>query len=234
MQGGGDNYREVITMYGMDFFKTIGTGKQFTEQNTVLDRDESSVEKKQKTNEGAMEDNGASLDAFRSDMASSTYRAPEDLAQLVSAEDITGVKDILSQLRDVELKISKSDAADTIKELSKKRIRMVRNKCNIKISRLNLEQELELQVEQAKKVKDDVKVCELENQLKRTRNVRKSEEYTDVQKAMQEEQLERQLDKYSVYEQNSFGSTYTRNMYRDMSTAGSFINMSVGSFKATV
>lgn len=221
-------------MRGMDFFKTIGASEQFIEKNTVIDREENLTEKKQKTEEIAIEDNGASLDAFKSDMASSTYRAPEDLAQLVSAEDVIGVRDILSQLKEAELRIAKSDAADAVKELSQKRIRMVRNKCNVKINRLKLEHELELQAEQAKKVKDDAKVSELESQLKRTRNTRKSEEYTDVQKAMQEEQLEQRLDKYSVYDQTAFGSTYTRNMYQDMSTSGSFINMSVGSFKATV
>lgn len=221
-------------MRGMDFFKTVRTNEQFTEQNTVVEREENATGKKQSTEEVAIENNGVSLDAFRSDMSSSTYRAPEDLAQLVSAEDVTGVKDILSQLKDAELKIAKSDAADAVKELSQKRIRMVRNKCKVKINRLKLEQQLELQVKHAKKVKDDVKVSELETRLKRTRNTRKSEEYTDVQKAMQEEQLEQKLDKYSVYEQNTFGSPYTRNMYQDMSTSGSFINMSVGSFKATV
>ena len=229
------HYKEVVKMHMTDFFKAVGPGEQIKGQNTVLDREENTAEKKQQeTKEVTIEDNEAALDAFRSDLASSTYRAPEDLAQLVSTEEVTNVKDILAQLKDAELKIAKSNAADAVKELSKKRIRMVKNKCNVKINRLNLEQELELQAEQAKKAKDDTRASELEEQLRRTRSARKSEEYTDVQRAMQEEQLEQQLDKYSIYEQNAYGTAYTRNMYKDMSTSGSFINASVGNFKATM
>lgn len=223
-----------MMMDGMDFFQTVGTNNQFAENNTTIDREENTIEPKSRTEETIIDDGKTSLDAYKSDMKSATYRAPEDLAQLVNAEDIKGVKDILAQLKDAEIRIQKSDSADSVKELSQKRIRMVRNKCNVKINRLKLEQALEQQAEQARKVKDDVKSTELENELKRTRNNRKSEEYTDVQNAMQEEQLEQKLDKYSVYEQNASGSPYTRNMYRDMSTTGSFINMSVGNFKSTI
>ena len=118
-------------MDGMDFFQTVGTNNQFAENNTTIDREENTIEPKSRTEETIIDDGKTSLDAYKSDMKSATYRAPEDLAQLVNAEDIKGVKDILAQLKDAEIRIQKSDSADSVKELSQKRIRMVRYKCNV-------------------------------------------------------------------------------------------------------
>lgn len=215
-------------MHMTDFFKTVGVGEQLKEQNTTVDKEENAVEKKQKTEEAKIEIQETFLDGFASDLSTSVYRAPKDLVQLVNADNVVGIKDVLSQLKSSELEIVKSNANDNIKELSQKRIRMVRDKCHIKINRLNLERKLELQIEEAEKVKDNTKVNELQNELKRRKNVRKSEEYTDVQQAMQEERMKHTLNKYSVYNQGNCGVIYTSNIYQDMNTSGSFININVG------
>lgn len=150
-----------------------------------------------------------------------SYGVPLDIQRLLGAETVSNVQDVKEGLKDKELAIANSDMSDADKQISLKKIKIIEEKCNRKMDLLRLELSLKQEMTQAQKEGNTKKVEELKQQYDREKTLRKTEEYTELQRALQKGTYAETQRGYMVYNASQAGSS----LLQEIRGVGNYVDL---------
>lgn len=150
-----------------------------------------------------------------------SYGIPGDMQYLVDAETVSNVQDVKESLKDKKLEVTNSDMPEMDKRISLQKLQNIEERCNRKIDRLRFEISLEKMIAQAEQAGDTEKAAELRQEYSREKNLRKSKEYTDLQRMLLKENQTMEQKAYMLYDSSQTGS----DLRQKMNTAGNYVDL---------
>lgn len=179
--------------------------REYTSSERTIDNQESLASDQQKE-QGSQDD---------------SYYVTGDMKYLVDAETVSNVQDVMDNLHVRELEISKSDMDETKKKISLQQVQNMQERCNLKIKKLRMEISLERKIAKAEKKGEMEKASELKDEYIREKNLRRTEEYSELQKTLTAQENTSDRKAYMLYDINQNGT----DLLREMNQAGNYIDL---------
>lgn len=179
--------------------------REYTSSERTIDNQESLASDQQKE-QGSQDD---------------SYYVTGDMKYLVDAETVSNVQDVMDNLHVRELEISKSDMDETRKKISLQQVQNMQERCNLKIKKLRMEISLERKIAKAEKNGEMEKASELKDEYIREKNLRRTEEYSELQKTLTAQENTSDRKAYMLYDIKQNGT----DLLREMNQAGNYIDL---------
>lgn len=150
------------------------------------------------------------------------YKVIGEMQNLVEAETVSNIEEVMDNLQSKKLEISNSDMDETRKKISLQQLQNMEERCNLKIKRLRFELSLEKMIAQAEEDGKEEHAMELRQEYVREKNLRKTGEYSELQQflASQQESDENRKS-YTIY---NIKQKETQ-LLREMNQTGNFVNV---------
>lgn len=141
------------------------------------------------------------------------FKLDAELKDLMEAETIRNVEQVRDSLNDRKVELQNSDTAQSKKQKSLEHLQNIQNMCSIKLRNLHYEAKLQKQIDQAVKNENQEMVDQLLLKYTKEKSIRKSEEYTALQKRPVE-------GKYKSYN----AAYQSVDLIEQMEGSGNFVN----------
>lgn len=151
------------------------------------------------------------------------YKFAGDMQYLVEAETVSNIEEVMGNLHDKKLEISKSDMDEIKKKISLQQLQNMEDRCNIKIKKLRFELSLEKMIAKAEENGDKEQAKELRQEYVKERNLRKTEEYSELQHFLtNQKEVNEEKKAYFIY--NNVKQKETK-LLHEMRQTGNFVDL---------
>lgn len=150
------------------------------------------------------------------------YQVIGEMQNLVEAETVSNIEEVMDNLQNKKLEISNSDMDETRKKISLQQLQDMEERCNLKIKRLRFELSLEKMIAQAEEDGKEEHAIELRQEYVREKNLRKTGEYSELQQFLTSQQeTGENRSSYTIYNINQKETQ----LLREMNQTGNFVNL---------
>ena len=148
----------------------------------------------------------------------------DTMEHLVNAETLEGIDHIMSRLKEQEEQLQRSEMEQQKKQISLEEIYLLQGEYNLKKEKIIKENKLREDILHAEQSGDYQLVLELKKEYQREKSVRKSNEYTVLQRALVKEDTVKGQGVLAAYQD----SVQDFSAYQDGQKKGTYINLTSG------